>query len=128
LGVGPWVTIFFVSSAGGMPVLLRQVGFYVLLLVGGGLAYFAMAVSVSSLVDGEYTAPAVAFGLVLVSAIIFDPWLRPYNLWRLVTGDYWIDRQTYLLSGFPWWRTFASVSAAALMLLVSVKVIQRREF
>src|SRR5207244_7523565 len=53
LGVGPWVTIFFVSSAAGMPVLLRQVEFYVLLLVGGGLAYFAMAILVSSLVEGE---------------------------------------------------------------------------
>jgi len=128
LGVGPWVTIFFVSSAAGMPVLLRQVEFYVLLLVGGGLAYFAMAILVSSLVEGEYTAPAVAFGLVLVSAIIFDAWLRPYNLWRLVSGDYYIDRQTYLLSGFPWLGTLASVSVAALMLLVSFKVIQRREF
>jgi hypothetical protein len=111
-----------------MPVLITQVGFYVLLLAGGGLVYFAMAVLVSSLVEGEYTAPAVAFGLVLLSAIVFDAWLRPYNLWRLVTGDYCIDRQTYLLSGFPWLGTLASVSAAALMLLVSARVIQRREF
>jgi hypothetical protein len=111
-----------------MPVLITQVGFYVLLLAGGGLAYFAMAVLVSSLVEGEYTAPAVAFGLVLLSAIVFDSWLRPYNLWRLVTGDYCVDRQTYLLSGFPWLGTIASVSAAALMLLVAARVIQRREF
>jgi hypothetical protein len=51
-----------------------------------------MAVLVSSLVEGEYTAPAVAFGLVLLTAVVFDAWLRPFNLWRLLTGDFYIDR------------------------------------
>ena len=128
LGVVPWTTIFFVSSLARMPILITQVGFYMLLLVGGGLAYFAMAVLVSSVVEGEYTAPAVAFGLVLLTAIVFDAWLRPFNLWRLVTGDYYVDRHTYLLSHFPWRGMLASVSATALMLLASVRVIQRREF
>jgi ABC-2 type transport system permease protein len=129
LGVVPWTTIFLVSSLARMPILISQVGFYVMLLVGGGLAYFAMAVLVSSLVEGEYTTPAVAFGVVLLTAIAFDAWLRPFNLWRLVTGDYYIDRHTYLLSGhFPWLGTFASLSVAGFMLLASVKVIQSREF
>jgi ABC-2 type transport system permease protein len=129
LGLVPWGAIFVVSSLAGMPVLISQVDFYVMLLIGGGLAYFAMAVLVSSLVEGEYTAPAVAFGVVLLSAIIFDSWLRPFNLWRLVTGDYYVDRSTFLLSGhFPWLGVLVSVSAAALMLLASLKVIQKREF
>jgi ABC-2 type transport system permease protein len=129
LGVVPWVAILLVSSAGGMPILLRQVGFYVLLLVGGGLVYFAMAVLVSSLVEGEYTAPAVAFGLVFLATILFDAWLRRFNIWRLVTGDFYLDRKTYLLSGqFPWLGVLASLSVAGLMLLASVKVIQKREF
>jgi hypothetical protein len=38
-----------------------------------------MAVLVSSSIEGEYTAPAVTFGAVLVAAIIFDAWLRPFN-------------------------------------------------
>ncbi len=129
LGVVPWSAIFVVSSLARMPILISQVEFYVTLLVGGGLAYFAMAVLVSSLVEGEYTAPAVAFGVVLLAAIMFDAWLRPFNLWRLVTGDFYIDRHTYLLSWpFPWRGTLASAAAAALMLLASVWVIQRREF
>ena len=129
LGVVPWTTIFLVSSLARMPILISQVAFYVMLLVGGGLAYFSMAVLVSSLVEGEYTTPAVAFGVVLLTAIAFDAWLRPFNLWRLVTGDYYIDRHTYLLSGhFPWLGTFASLSVAGFMLLASVKVIQSREF
>lgn len=129
LGIVPWATIFLVSSAAGMPVQLRQVGFYVLLLVGGGLVYFAMAVLVSSLVEGEYTAPAVAFGLVFLATILFDVWLRDFNLWRLVTGDFYIDPNTYLLPRlFPWKGTVASLTVAALMFIASVKVLQEREF
>jgi ABC-2 type transport system permease protein len=129
LGVVPWSAIFVVSSLARMPILISQVEFYVMLLVGGGLAYFAMGVLVSALVEGEYTAPAVAFGMVLLSAIMFDAWLRPFNLWRLVTGDFYVDRHTYLLVGdFPWRGTLVSVLAAALMLLASLKVIQKREF
>ena len=50
LAVVPWTTIFLVSSFSRMPILITQVGFYVLLLIGGGSAYFAMAVLVSSFV------------------------------------------------------------------------------
>jgi len=125
----PWTAIFLISSHAGMPILISQVGFYVLLLVAGGLVYFAMAVLISSLVEGEYTAPAVAFGLVFLTTIAFDSWLRPLNLWRLITGDFYIDRHTFLLTGhFPWLGALACLSVVGAMLLLSVKVVQRREF
>jgi hypothetical protein len=112
-----------------MPILITQVGFYVLLLIGGGSAYFAMAVLVSSLIEGEYTAPAVAFGLVLLTAIVSDAWLPTLQPLAAINWDFYIDRHTYLLSWpFPWRGTLASMSAAALMLLTAVKVIQKREF
>jgi hypothetical protein len=112
-----------------MPILISQVGFYVLLLIAGGSAYFAVGVLVSSVIEGEYTAPAVAFGLVLLTAMTFDAWLRPFNLWRVVTGDFYLDRRSYLLIGhFPWRSIAASVSAAVLMLLTSLRVIQSRDF
>jgi hypothetical protein len=101
----------------------------VFLLVGGGLVYFAMAILVSSLIAGEYTAPAFSFGVVLLGAILFDSWLRQFNVWRLVTGDFSIDRSTYLLSThLPWMGIFASLFAAVLMLVASMIVLQRREF
>lgn len=129
LGVVPWLAILSISLLAGMPVVLTQVGLYVLLLVAGGLVYFAMAILVSSIIEGEYTAPAVAFGLVLLSAIILDAWFRPFNLWRLVTGDFYIDRKTFLLAAhIPWFAILSSFSIASAMLLASVKVIQRREF
>lgn len=129
LAVGPWVAVFAVSTLAGKPILLNQVSSYVLLLVGGGLVYFAMAILVSSLVAGEYTAPAVAFGLVLLGAVVFDAWFRQFNVWRLVTGDFSIDRGTYLLSPhLPWAGISASLLAAVLMLLASALVLERRDF
>jgi hypothetical protein len=100
-----------------------------LLLVGGGLIYFALAVLVSSVISGEYKAPALAFGIVLLAAKLFDAWLRQFNVWRLVTGDFSIDRSTYLLSEhLPWLAISSSWSIAALMLLASIIVVQRRGF
>jgi hypothetical protein len=112
-----------------MPISVAQVGFYTLLLVGGGLIYFATAVLVSSLVSGEYTAPALTFGAILLGAMLFDNWLRRFNVWRLVTGDFSIDRSTFLLSKHvPWPGILGSLCVAALMLLASVITVQRKEF
>ena len=129
LALVPWATVFAVSSAAKMPILVTQVAFYCLLLVGGGLIYFALAILISSLVSGEYTAPTVAFGVVLSSAVLFDVWLQRFNVWRLVTGDFSLDRNTYLLAEpLPWMGLIASLSIASLMLLVSIVAVQRREF
>ena len=129
LATVPWIAVFFVSTFARKPILVNQVLSYVLLLIGGGLVYFALAVLVSSLVAGEYTAPAIAFGVVLLGAIVFDSWLRQFNVWRLVTGDFSIDRGTYLLSAHPpWTGILASLSVAVLLLLASAIVVQRRDF
>ena len=129
LGIVPWAAVFLVSSLAKMPVSVTQVASYVLLLVGGGLIYLAMAILVSALIEGEYTAPAVAVGIVLLAAIVSDAWLRQWNVWRLVTGDFSIERVTFLLSGhLPWPGIIASLSAAGLMLLACLVVVQKTEF
>jgi hypothetical protein len=93
------------------------------------MAYFAIAILVCSIVENEYTAPAVTIGLVFLTTIFFDAWLRRFNLWRLITGSFSIDRTAYLLAGhFPWLAVLASLCAAALMFLTSVRIIQRRDF
>jgi hypothetical protein len=129
LGIVPWIAIFSVSRFAHMPILISQVFFYILILVGGGSIYFAISVLVSSLVGGEYTAPALAFALVFASTIGTDVWLRPFNPWRLVGGDNYIDRDTWLLAGpVPWMGIILSLCVAGLMLAASVKIIQKREF
>jgi hypothetical protein len=113
LGVVPWLAVLIVASRARMPISVAQVGFYILLLVGGGLIYFAMAVLVSSLVSGEYTAPALAFGAVLLGAMLFDNWLRRFNVWRLVTG-YFSPFETPPVAGHTWQFVCRSVDAASI--------------
>jgi len=132
LGIVPWVAILLVSSVAGRPFILSQAGYYVLLLVGGGMVYFAIAILVSSLFEGEYTAPAVAYGVVILVGIVSGSInkLRPFlDVWRLITGDNHYNKSTHLLAGPPpWLGIAASLSVAAVLLLTSVKVIQKREF
>jgi ABC-2 type transport system permease protein len=129
LGVVPWLTIFMVSVHANMPVLITQVGFYVALLVSGGLVYYAMAILVSSLIEGAYTAPAVAIGLVFLSVIVLDSWFKRVSLWGFLTGAFYIDKKTFELTGhFPWLGTLVCIGAATLMLVASTKAVQRHEF
>ena len=127
LAILPWCAVFLASSSAGMPIRLSQVSSYILLLLGG-FSYFAMAILVSSFVEGEYTAPAISFGVVLLTAIAFDAWLRPFSLWRLIAGDLSIDRHTFLLSSFPSRGVSASLAAALFMLLLALYRIRRRDF
>ncbi|MGA2427512.1 MAG: hypothetical protein ABSH13_03335 [Candidatus Acidiferrum sp.] len=132
LAIVPWAAILFVSAIAGRPFFVSQASFYVLLLVTGGMVYFALAILVSSIVDGEYTAPAVAYGAAILVGIICGSVskLRPFlDLWRFITGDNHYNKTTHLLSGpIPWFGIFACLCVAALMFLASVRVIQRREF
>ena len=132
LAVLPWVAILVTLGLGGLPLSFSQVAFYLALLISGGLTYFALAVLISSLIEGEYTAPAVAYGLVVLSGIVCGTVeeLRPYaDLWRFMGGDNHFSEGVSLLRGpFPWLGAFAALSVAALLLLASVAVIQKREF
>jgi ABC-2 type transport system permease protein len=130
LGIVPWTAMFVVACVAGKPLALEQAGFYLVLLVGAGVTFFAIAILVSSLVEGEYTAPVVAFGVIISLAFLFDvSTLRPYSLWRLIMGSDLVDRKTYLLLGpIPWLQMAGSLTIAGALLLISVRAIQRREF
>ncbi|MGB6690733.1 MAG: hypothetical protein WBE76_23095 [Terracidiphilus sp.] len=129
LAIVPWAAVFVICSITKMPILISQVGLYVLLLIGGGLVYFTLAVLISSLIAGEYTAPAVAFGVALVATVVWDVYLQPFSNREMLTGAFSVDRRTYLLSGhLPWLGILASLSVAAVMLLASIMIVQRREF
>jgi hypothetical protein len=97
--------------------------------VSGGLVYYAMAILVSSLIEGAYTAPALAIGLVFLSVIILDSWFKRVSLWGFLTGAFYIDKKTFELTGhFPWLGTLVCIGAATLMLVASTKAVQRHEF
>jgi ABC-2 type transport system permease protein len=130
LAIVPWIAIFSVGSIFGKTHSISQAAYYLVLLLGGGLLFFAIAVLVSSLIGGEYTAPIVSFGAVIVIAVaLSSAALRPYSPWEFMTGSEHLNRQTNLLSlPIPWLQTSIYIFVAGLLLAISVRVIQQQEF
>jgi ABC-2 type transport system permease protein len=130
LAILPWVAMFSVNSIFGKTRSFSQAGYYLVLLLGGGLLFFAMAVLLSSLIGGEYTAPVVSFGAVIITAVALSgASLRPYSPWAFMTGSEYLNRQTNLLTlPIPWLQTAIYIFVAGLLLAISVRVIEQQEF
>jgi ABC-2 type transport system permease protein len=130
LAIVPWFAMFLTEWTFGKTRSVSQAAFHIVLLLAGGLLFFSVAFLASSVIAGEYTAPIVSFGAVIVTAIAFSgSGLRPYSPLRFMDGAEYLNHQTNLLSWpIPWLQATIYVLVASLLLVVSVKVIQRREF
>jgi ABC-2 type transport system permease protein len=130
LAIVPWVAMFSVSSVFGKTRSFSQAGCYIVLLLGGGILFFAVAVLASSLIGGEYTAPAVSFGAVIFIAVVLSSAaMRRYSPWEFMTGARYRIEQTNRLSlPIPWLQGAIYIFIAGLLLAISVKAIERREF
>jgi ABC-2 type transport system permease protein len=130
LAIVPWSGMYLTATLTGKAHSLGQAWFYLVLLMGGGLVFFAMALLISSIVEGEYTAPVVSFGVVAVTSIMFgDGSLRALSPMAFINGIEFYDRHTGLLTGpIPWMHVSANAFVAILLVAVSVKLIERREF
>jgi hypothetical protein len=129
LAILPWAAMFLIASAIGK-ASASQAFFHLVLLASGGLVFFAVALLVSSLVEGEYTAPAVTFGILVGAAIeLGDKPLNAWSPWNFVLGTEYFDRKTALFTGsIPWLHVIAAVMLSATLSVISIKVIQKREF
>jgi ABC-type transport system involved in multi-copper enzyme maturation permease subunit len=129
LVIVPWAAMFLVDAVFGKSHSLPQAIFSVVLLLGGGLIYFAAAILVSSLVEGEYTAPVVGFGIIILTAVaLAEPPLRAYNPWVFMTGSEYLDKSTALLKGpIPWTHVAANIAVSVLLLLAAIRSIQKRD-
>lgn len=131
LAIVPWIAICIATLAAGHPLVWTQVFRYVLVLTGGGLVYFALSILVSSIVEKEYTAPTLAFGIVIATSLlpgIVSQWRR-FSVLRLISGSDALDKTTYLLQQpIPWRAVLASLFVCAILLQASVLLTERREF
>jgi ABC-2 type transport system permease protein len=130
LGLVPWTAMFLIASAVGEPIALGQAATYVTVMFGAGVTFFAVAVFTASLLEGEYTAPLVAFGALIAFAVALnDPPLRTYSPWYMLLGSNLIDRKSQMLTGpIPWPIIGGFVLFAAILLFTSVELVSRREF
>lgn len=130
LAIVPWSAMFVVSVVAGRPTSVEQAAFHLFVMLGGGTVFFAAALLVSSLVEGEYTAPAVSFGMFFVDMIALGD--KPFRLispWTFMLGSEYLDRTTQLLSGpLPWLHATANLALALLLITGAIRVIRKKEF
>ncbi|HKA02263.1 MAG TPA: hypothetical protein VKE70_37385 [Candidatus Solibacter sp.] len=130
LAVVPWTVMYLIINIAGRPLEITDAVFHVVLMLSGGVVFFALATMISSLLEGEYTAPLVAFGIAAAIAYAFNEQpLRSYSPWHLMFVNPLIDRKTQLIvAPIPWATLAAFIAIAAVLLFTSVTIIERREF
>lgn len=131
LAAVPWIANLLISMFRGMPYSLSQAAYLVFLLVAVGIVCFAVGVFISSLVEGEYTAAALAYAPVVLQSYLLGSvdQLKKMDIFVLAGGGNYVNQQTYLFAGpLPWSIIFASILVSALMIFASVVVTHRRDF
>ena len=128
--VVPTVAVWLEVAVFGKPYPISQVWFHFVLLTSGGSVIFAMALLVSSLVEGEYTAPVVSFGIMFGSAFLLaDPRIQEYSPFQFMGGIAYFDFPTGLLVGpIPWLQAAFYLLLAGTLTAASVKAVNAREF
>lgn len=130
LAILPWIGMLLAAHVPGEAKPISQASFHVFLLLGGGVVFLATSLLVSSLVEGEYTAPIVGFGgIIMLVYALSDRRLVPYSPWAFMMGLGYVHRQTPLVvSPIPWLHAAVFVAIAWLLVMISIKVIQERDF
>jgi ABC-2 type transport system permease protein len=130
LAIVPSSAMFLIGSVAGKTHSVTQAAFGLALLLGGGLLFLALALLISSLVEGEYTAPLVSFGIVIaIATLLGAKALRVYSPLAFIVGSEYYDKHTGMLVGpIPWLHIAIYILFAAVLTAASVKVIERRQF
>jgi hypothetical protein len=130
LGVLPSCCMYAVAHFTGKAYSPSQLAFHVLLLLSGGSVFFGLAVFTSSLIEGEYTAPAVALGIAMVMLMgLGEQQLKPFNPAEFMMGSAYLDRHSNLLVGaFPWAIACSWLALSAVLLFAATRFIARRDF
>ena len=130
LVIVPWIAMFLISRITGKADSIYQAFFHMTLLAGGGMFFFGTALLISSLVEGEYTAPVVTFGvLVAISSVLSSTSLHNYSPVEFLVGTEYVDRHSRLLIGpIPWLRIGCNILLGALLVAISAKSVQARDF
>jgi ABC-2 type transport system permease protein len=98
---------------------------HALLLTLGGMVFISLSFLLTAVFNS--LLKVIAIGIAIVFALLFP--LRPveeypwWNVYHVMSGE------TYFRYGqIPWLGLFASLGASALMMLVAVRIYERRDF
>ena|SRR3569833_68054 len=123
----PWTAI---CITGMLTTPVRPVSlalYYAMVTAAGGALIAGISLLASSLIEGAYTAPTVVIGVLLLSANAPKSWsvIFPFDL---MGGRANLDRSNMLTGPWPWGHAAAFLAAAAALIWISVKVIERKDF
>jgi ABC-2 type transport system permease protein len=128
LAIGPWSAMLLTSVLNGKSHPLDQACYHILFLFAGGLVFLAIAFFISSVVEGEYTAPAVSLGVMIAFNIVMvESGLNAYDPYALLSGAQYFHAGV-LTGPFPWLRVSITVAIAALLTAIAIRSIQRKDF
>ena len=123
----PWTAMYAASYVSGPARSVGQVLFYVVLLTSGGAVFVGSALLISSLVEGTYTAPMISAGLVLLCGNAPKS-LASVNPMDFMVGRDYLGPDNLANGPMSWGHVAAYLSVAALLMVASVKVVERRDF
>ena len=132
LTFAPWilmlaVTYFYLRQ----PISLSFASPLLIALFAGGLLLYAMAVLISSVIEGEYTAPVVAFGIFVLDiyGTVIIQALRPLNIVVFMRLQEYVNRQNWtILSPLPWGGIAGVVCGMTLFFAASMVAVAVRDF
>jgi ABC-type transport system involved in multi-copper enzyme maturation permease subunit len=130
LAILPWIGLLCFTGMGFRAPLISQAVFHVLFLLCGGVLFFAIALFVSSVVESQYTSPAIT--IAACSLVVYGlkgQKFAPFNPWAFMVGSRYFSWRTGVLNptGSLSYAIIFFV-ASALLILLSIKAIQRRDF
>lgn len=130
LALVPCAAMLLAEKATARGVPYSQALFFLVLLLGGGLLFLALAILISSIVAGEYTAPLVCLGLIFAGSLAAasSPF-RSFSPWTFMVGAEYFNRNTGTLVGpIPWMQFAVYIGCASLLLVAAMLAIEKREF
>ena len=130
LAAVPWIGMLAYGKVAGYQYPFWQLCLHVFLLLSGGVVFLMIAFLISSVVEGQYTAPVVSIGVstMLVYALRGEK-LAAFNPGRFMVGSDGFSWRTGLLTGHaPLLHAAAFGVVAALLFMISVKAIERYDF
>ncbi|HEY1526048.1 MAG TPA: hypothetical protein VGH51_07405 [Candidatus Angelobacter sp.] len=130
LAILPWIAMLFYARVASKMPFIEQASIHVFLLLGGGVLFLAASFLISSFVEGEYTAPIVSCGAIIMFAYLMsDDKLRPYSPWAFMLGsEYFHWRTAQFVGPISWIHAGVFAAIAAFVTLASIKLIQWRDF
>jgi hypothetical protein len=127
LVVIPWLAMFAVAASTGPAHSAGQAIFYMVLLGGGGAVFAGVALLVSSVVEGTYTAPMISLGIAVAcgNAPKFLDALNPLDF---MGGRHYMGASNMLTGPIPWGQFAANIGVAAVLIVAAVLLTERRDF